>query len=50
METYDSPELAHLGTVADLTRGGGDDQPEQSGSTFPVSISDRRVKQDIRPL
>ena len=49
METYESPELAHLGTVADLTEGGGEDTPEQSGSTFPI-ISDRRVKKDIRPL
>ena len=37
MERYESPELSHLGTVADLTEGGGDDNPEQSGSTFPVS-------------
>ena len=49
METYESPELVHLGTVADLTHGGGEDNPEQSGSTFPI-ISDRRVKKDIRPL
>jgi hypothetical protein len=49
-EQYDSPELAQYGTVADLTEGGGDDNPEQSGSTFPVSNSDRRLKSDIRPL
>ena len=37
MEKFVSPELVRFGTVADLTEGGGDDQPEQSGSTFPIS-------------
>ena len=49
-ERYESPELAQYGTVADLTEGGGDDTPEESGSTFPVNSSDRRLKSDIRPL
>ena len=40
MEKYDSPELVRFGTVADLTEGGGDDNPEQSGSTFPVTAPD----------
>ena len=37
MEKYDAPELTSFGTVADLTEGGGDDTPEQSGSTFPIT-------------
>jgi len=37
MERYDSPVLSTYGTVADLTAGGGTDNPEQSGSTFPVT-------------
>ena len=37
MERYESPELIRFGTVADLTEGGGDYNPEQSGSTFPMS-------------
>ena len=38
MEHYDSPELKCFGTVADvLTEGGGDDNPEASGSTFPIT-------------
>ena len=49
MERYESPELTCYGTVLDLTEGGGDDTPEQSGSTFPT-ISDERLKSDIRPL
>jgi len=39
MERYDSPELSRFGTVADLTAGGGDDNPEASGSTFPLTDS-----------
>ena len=39
MESYESPELLKFGTVADLTEGGGDDNPEQSGSTFPLTDS-----------
>ena len=39
MEHYNSPELVRFGTVADLTEGGGDDNPEQSGSTFPITDS-----------
>jgi len=49
MERYESPKLVLYGTIAELTEGGGDDTPEQSGSTFPI-ISDRRLKHDIRPL
>ncbi len=49
-EKYDTPELTQYGTVVELTEGGGDDNPEQSGSTFPISESDRRLKSDIRPL
>ena len=37
MENYESPCLTRFGTTADLTRGGGTDNPEQSGSTFPVT-------------
>ncbi len=37
MERYDSPNLIAFGTVADLTEGGGADNPEQSGSTFPIT-------------
>ena len=37
MEHYERPTLISFGTVADLTEGGGTDQPEQSGSTFPIS-------------
>ncbi len=29
MEKYDAPELTSFGTVADLTAGGGDDNPER---------------------
>jgi hypothetical protein len=36
-ESYDSPELKVIGTVADLTKGGGTDNPESQGSTFPIS-------------
>ena len=49
-EKYGTPELTQYGTVAELTEGGGDDTPEQSGSTFPITNSDRRLKSDIRPL
>jgi len=37
MERYDTPALVRFGTVADLTEGGGDDNPEASGSTFPIT-------------
>ena len=50
MEKYESPKLTELGTVAELTKGGGTDTPEGQGSTFPIQISDRRLKRDIRPL
>jgi len=36
---YDAPKLEEYGTVADLTEGGGTDNPEQSGSTFPITDS-----------
>ncbi len=38
METYESPDLTHFGTVAELTEGGGTDTPEATGSTFPIAI------------
>ncbi len=49
MEKYESPKLTELGTVAELTKGGGTDTPEGQGSAF-LMISDRRLKRDIRPL
>ncbi len=35
-ESYETPQLKEIGTVAELTKGGGTDAPEATGSTFPI--------------
>jgi len=35
-DSYEAPKLENIGTVAELTAGGGTDNPEQAGSTFPI--------------
>ncbi len=47
-EPYQAPQLKEIGTVAELTKGGGTDAPEGQGSTFPVGPpSDRNLKRDF---
>ena len=36
-ESYETPQLKEIGTVAELTKGGGIDIPEAQGSTFPIN-------------
>ena len=36
-EPYETPQLKEIGTVAELTKGGGTDNPEAQGSTFPIN-------------
>ena len=35
-DSYETPQLKEIGTVADLTKGAGTENPEGQGSTFPV--------------
>ncbi len=37
-ESYETPQLKEIGTVAELTKGAGTDVPEGQGSTLPIAI------------
>lgn len=37
-ESYETPQLKVIGTVAELTKGGGTSDPEGQGSTFPIKV------------